>query len=774
MRQENNGLKNAVLSQQKLLAESSMGNSLSLSGPDKLTGKELKTNSKEITEMSNALFTFMYTNWQPKDVWEIANDPSKYVIAISDMITTQFHVLGYKTRSGRIGEIYFQKWDSLEPPMDKDQLSIANSKNSKNDKNSRNVEKKRATRRQRSDKGYATQKQNAEIIAFYFVRVFQILGAMLLVVKDINIPDYDPETGQTLAIITDNASRNFAQQSHQVVSGFRSPTFKGGARTMFNQATPLGPFEFLRYYLREISNEDIEQFSKKGIKLDSKKEFMFDGNDTMLFEFTPAINATVISANISGKQRIGFGFKSGTTYEKRYITITIKKIVFDSENGESETLQDYKAPSAREGDKRKEAYPLRVTIEYDIRGKKSNVEITRVSQLSSDLKYGTEYQFSSDDNRITDVLKAQGLSPKKDFVKMLYNISLFYLKQENPLLEPVIFEAKKSVSDNDNGKGPKGPKAPKNKSLETTFKELIKNDYQPHCIARALQLLDPASINDFEKGSAVSNICKYALGDKQTMKLSEYVPTRSVGQLFGKIDPLDYKASIEVLKAFVQKDTAGDPLSVDNISKIENEKEDLQNAIKRLSTAFGVDKDQKGFSEIEIQISSKCDSDKVRGKEISIDKYSQKFRDMRSASKQLLGYHLKQIIEISKFLKNIFNISQRPDGSWKVDGPKTELLFAGFETMNKLTDQARALLINYYSGCEEIYQKGLKAWEEDTKGSLAVGPPVPSAPSAPAPPVPSAPAPPVPSAPAPSAPAPPAPAPPAPVPSAPPAKGGRR
>ena len=85
---------------------------------------------------------------------------------------------------------------------------------------------------------------------------------------------------------------------------------------------------------------------------------------------------------------------------------------------------------------------------------------------------------------------------------------------------------------------------------------------------------------------------------------------------------------------------------------------------------------------------------------------------MKSASQQLLAYHLKQIIEISKFLKKIFNISQRPDGSWKVEGPKTELLFAGFETMNTLTDQARTLLIDYYSGCEEIYQKGLKTWEE--------------------------------------------------------------
>ena len=39
-------------------------------------------------------------------------------------------------------------------------------------------------------------------------------------------------------------------------------------------------------------------------------------------------------------------------------------------------------------------------------------------------------------------------------------------------------------------------------------------------------------------------------------------------------------------------------------------------------------------------------------------------------------------------------------------------MFAGFETLNELTARARAILINYYAGCEEIYQKGLKAWKD--------------------------------------------------------------
>lgn len=700
--------------------------------------------------MSNALFQFMYTNWQPRDVWDIANDPSKYVIAISDMITTQFHVLGYKTKSGKLGEIYFQKWDKLEPPMDKDKLSEANSRNYKNSGNSKNLEDKRFTRRQRSEKGYPAQKQNAEIIAFYFVRIFQILGAMLLVVKDINIPNYNPETGEIIEKPSDNSSREFAQQSQQVISGFRPPTLKGGARSLFKVNEPLGPYDFLRYYLRTVSiPEDTARFSSKNINLDIKKEFMFEGSNTMIFEFTPDSRTNEISNKSGSEQRIGFGVEiHDKTFEKKFITVNIKSISFDIPRlGEQSVLQGYIAPSERDKDMRQSAYPIRVVLEFEhpTRQVRRAVTITRAPTETSSLENlnnGVRYQFSSEDNNLIDFLKAQGLHPKNNFVQMLENISMYYLKQKHPgIIDFIKFDTKKDPGEDKTGETKTRPL--NNMSLKTTYDQLLKPEYRPHCISRALQLLDPASIGNFEKGSAVSNICKYAVGNMNSAKLSEYTPTRSVGQLFGKINPLDHKASIEVLKAFVQKDSSGNPLTTDGVNNTPSEVTELQAAIKRLSTAFGITyTNQKGLSEIDIQIPSKCDKNK--GKTIEITKGSNKFRNMRSASQQLLAYHLKQIIEISKFLKKIFNISQRSDGSWKVEGPKTELLFAGFETMNTLTDQARALLINYYAGCEEIYQVGLKAWGEDveTAGDKALGKsaPVsgvvlPSAPVAPVPPV---------------------------------------
>jgi hypothetical protein len=93
---------------------------------------------------------------------------------------------------------------------------------------------------------------------------------------------------------------------------------------------------------------------------------------------------------------------------------------------------------------------------------------------------------------------------------------------------------------------------------------------------------------------------------------------------------------------------------------------------------------------------------------------------MQIHAQQLLAFHLNNVIGITEFLKTIFNISQRPDGSWKVEGPNTELLFAGYDTLDEITRQARELLVNYYSGCETIYQKGVKTWVESLPSTTAL------------------------------------------------------
>jgi hypothetical protein len=90
---------------------------------------------------------------------------------------------------------------------------------------------------------------------------------------------------------------------------------------------------------------------------------------------------------------------------------------------------------------------------------------------------------------------------------------------------------------------------------------------------------------------------------------------------------------------------------------------------------------------------------------------------LRNVSQQLLSHHVKTAENIATFLKEIFNLSKRPDGSWQVDGPNVSILFAGFPHLDELTNIARNILVNYYSKCETVYQEGVTMWEAEVKDS---------------------------------------------------------
>ncbi|NBO72019.1 hypothetical protein EBV26_16300 [bacterium] len=757
-----------------------MGNSLSLSGSKEITGEQLQLSSKEISIMSNELFKFMYSTWKPKDVWDIAEHPDKYVIAISDMITTQFHVLGYKTKDKRMGEIYFRKWDDLEPPMGSDtDLSAANARNDKSLTNIRDevvarklkkeISDRKKTRRTRAQAGFPIQKQNAEIIAFYFVRIFQILGAMLLVVKDIELPAYDKQTGEPVSSSRVNETREFARQlypSQVGISGFKTPMSiddrkkleyaeaalrlskekrdsavsvttqtNSIAKPLVNKGTQagggnfdiklaLGPYEFLRYYLRKINDNDRLDFKNNGISDPGQNVYMFDKSRLLFFKYNRApAEADKIDLKNGVEQEIGLPVKENGKVEIKFITITVTKLTFSLKTGSIvNELRGYIAPSGR-GDSKKEVFPTDITISYEkqSREKPSTVTMKRID-TSSSLEIGIPYQIYEADNNLLDAYRGR-LDPKDDFIEFLEMITLAYLRRKYNGITLLQLKTKSEAGEDESegssleGSSKFSLKEPSNKSLKDVFSAMNKKEeYRPHCVARALQLLDSASLsNNFANGYGSSRICMTSLGKAvgQT-NLSEYIPTKSLGQLYGKVNPTDYMNSMKVLAAFVQKSSTGAPVSLDDVSNFPGEKDDLLAAIQRLTKAFNIIySDQKGFADIKNDIPVECTTEK--GKELKIDRASQEFRDMKSASQQLLAYHLKSIIEISKFLKKIFNISQRGDGSWAVEGPKIELLFAGYETLDMLTNQARAILIDYYAGCEEIYQRGLTKWKDTRK-----------------------------------------------------------
>ena len=194
-----------------------------------------------------------------------------------------------------------------------------------------------------------------------------------------------------------------------------------------------------------------------------------------------------------------------------------------------------------------------------------------------------------------------------------------------------------------------------------------------------------------------------------------------------------------------------------------NRKVRVENYQALKNVSFDVTKGAKldGFGDISIAAPKECANlDPARnpleeGKGHKLDKDSNLVRQLRDASQELLAYHVNKTVVLTDFLKELFTIKQRPNGTWEVKGINIKYLVLGFKGLDILTDQAREILVDYYEGCETIFQKkGLSKFKEVFKGEVAdaesAAPAVPMAPAA----VPTAPAA-VPMAPA----APPAPAP---------------
>ena len=69
-------------------------------------------------------------------------------------------------------------------------------------------------------------------------------------------------------------------------------------------------------------------------------------------------------------------------------------------------------------------------------------------------------------------------------------------------------------------------------------------------------------------------------------------------------------------------------------------------------------------------------------------------------------------------MKEVFNMKQRPDNSWEIDGPNVAVLLGGSLVLDKLTNQGRELALNYWTGCESLYQEGVAAWRSSSNDAV--------------------------------------------------------
>jgi hypothetical protein len=685
--------------------------------PSKISsGQQLVASTKEVREMANSLFRFMYDEFGEKEIMDMATEPEKYVIALSDLITAKFEVLGYITKQNQIGEIYFSTYEDLNPRISKPEIV--------------NSEKVRLQENQR---------QYAMIIAFYYVRLFQILGSLLIVIKDLKweIPGRPGDVPLNIAArqAPAYAGRPILQQGTVLPRWQSAYEQTGGAIS----EPALGAYEFLRYYLEPVSENDFikTKYTPKGNSL------LFKLSPNLYFEFDPSLRQ--VSPSRDQKQKLLLLTKTSGAFKIEDFDMTITKI--------SPQPPDFKAPKEISTIQELRRYiPYTVTTGIkpkSIGGTRQPYDIIferdpsfESYQEVSNFIRGTRYIMSDEDGSFvasaTAVAKQDPISRTKNVGKIFENTLLVYLisltknrqtelytadrERENiPISQRKIGQLKESL---------------KNPLLDEPYKAMKKGTqvregerleaFQPHCISRALQLLDSKSIQDLLPSDAKTSVCKYSIGDKVgSSTLGQYIPTKTLSQLYGKVYPVDFKKSEVVLRAFVQTTTSSPSggLSVAQLKSADqkDEADDLQSAVDRLNKAFNYLQDTlpvvDGIISIPVPKPKGCktsDELKVGSQPTALE--------MQAYAQQLLAFHVNQSVEISKFLESIFDIKKdSATGRWIAKGPKQEYMFAGFPVMDQLTKQARQLLVDYYSGCETIYQKGVKSWSDAQPKSTGPG-----------------------------------------------------
>jgi hypothetical protein len=641
----------------------------------------------------------------------MANKPEDYVIALSDLITNQFHVLGYVTAKNQIGEIYFMKYEGAQGAPGKGRGLAPPGHRYKNENG--HDHEALAT-------GVDQQRATAKIIAFYFIRLFQILGALLLVIKDVNL--IEPE---------DEATRTTGRP---IINQAMLPRFQYGGASEISSAVVLGPYEFLRKYITGFSES---QYSSAGItkKPTADGYTYYKVTPSLFFMFKqPSESAVTEAGRISMMRfpdmKFALVVKRGSSFGTMEIPIFINLVNPD-------TMSEFKSPELyADPQERADKYPTQ--IEFKLGKNNRDYETHRVylqkDRVGYDRGYSINYVFRHPNDAA--FAASRGIDPNdvKNFGRILELMVLdtAYAMTKQPM---TLYVPKED--------GPEGPKRTvrpgelpdkqSNPVVDEVYQTLKAKRTMPHCIARALQLLDLKYINNLSMSDTpTTSICKFVVADKKSeVSLADYAPTRSLAQLYGKVNPLDrvkikatateFATSMKVLEAFVGSAAAPAtraPLSVHELTDAtqKSEAESLQKAIDRLKTAFNLDaagSTVDSFGSLRLAKPVKC-AGKTGDEKMTYGLATK----LQSVSKQLLAYHVNHTVSIAKFLKTMFNISQRPDGSWKVEGPKADILFAGFPVLDQLTDTARELLVDYYAGCEGLYQKGLKIWN-DEQGDMA-------------------------------------------------------
>lgn len=225
----------------------------------------------------------------------------------------------------------------------------------------------------------------------------------------------------------------------------------------------------------------------------------------------------------------------------------------------------------------------------------------------------------------------------------------------------------------------------------TKIKDFLKLRPKTYCIARALQLLNPALQTTIRQDIGIkSDVCitdspfaKEGSVPNYGQKITASIGIRALNTLF--YDTLEKSAPAisivtrEKYKEFLKvMDDLYSP-------ELKERRVDIKSLDDIVSKKFPMCSDAEKKVKRDLLIKSQGDLNQIR-----------------KAVANLINYQMNHTAKVMNILKQMFVI----DSQGQIKGLNPSIERGGMAAVNKMAEQARELLINYYRNCEGIYRLG--------------------------------------------------------------------
>jgi hypothetical protein len=614
-------------------------------GKPQITREQLLKSTASSRDFTNRLFKLMIKELTPEDFLKLGRPQEcrNFIFMMSSSLQNLFESLRIRpARKGDSGVIIFQKVDDLRKKLGPEGRELC------------------------------------LIIAYYYIRIFQIFGSLAISILD------DPSAGQVLGAIRYAP----AAQQRRVIPGRRGPfplPLSGGANPNFFRGAPNKEFAPLAALL---DNPEIDPTSRR-------LAFRFSGTEIILFPGR-LDQVTRRSQNLR--------MSLDSTYNNIYGNLQIQRLSREQE--EPRRLR-FTMTNFRIVNPAIEAAILK-KINSQIGSYKSQADINSVD-------FGESYQLTNGEDFVnymeTQFDKVVQMANK---IEQQPNLRLDELigARERRLLErqPVYRDEhydgmRRHMERRDEPAGLQRdvvgvPKILQNEFIIQTLKSISGQDTRAGqktvslCVARALQLLDANTLALPRPKSAMSSVC---LGRFADMPASTPQPGQSLDKVTG-LKALDQLYSTK--PAISQKD---------EITVQKDNPAEYAAFLQQISAVFGRPTSATQLTSLDSIIAKDPACPATAMKQYLQITDEKSIRIIMGFVNQLFARQMAHTQRVLKFFREkLFRIVKHSGGL-----PDIELhpfiLRGGVDSLTILSREARQILLEYYKGCEETYQQGVQA-----------------------------------------------------------------